>query len=481
MPGSFEEFDDSAWDYGDKIFQDWKQALQTSDTYKSIAEATKEHSMAIATEILPPIKGAFNVVYRVDFVTGASSAFRLSIPSYFDSGDEKILAEVATMRYIADKTSIPVPFVFHYGSKEKSPKKLGPFLIMEWIKHDCDMCEVLNAPDIRSPFLNPSIEQEKLLHMYGQMADILLQLSLCEFTSIGSLGVELEDEGGPDVATRPLSLNISQLGNFARVPPSQLPDRDKIFMSSTSYYSALADMHLQQLSFQRNQAVDSADNCRKKYIARQLFRKLARENRLTLEQFQSGPFKLWCDDLRPTNVLVDSEHRIVGVIDWEFSYAAPAEFSFSPPWWLLLTPPDDWEAGLDDWATHYEQRLHTFLHVLEEKESDFIQCGRMTATDLLSRRMRESWTSGDFWVTYAARRTWAFDAIYWKFIDERFFGKNPSGDLTERLALLPTAQVEAMEGFVARKMAEKEQQTLVDWYVPGAELELPPDILNVGI
>ena len=139
---------------------------------------------------------------------------------------------------------------------------------MEWIKHDCDMCEVLNAPDIRNPFLNPSIEQEKLLHIYGQMADILLQLSLCEFTNIGSLGFDPEDEGSLDVATRPLSLNISQLGNFARVPHSQLPDRDKTFMNSASYYSALADMHLQQLSFQRNQAVGSADDCRKKYIAR---------------------------------------------------------------------------------------------------------------------------------------------------------------------------------------------------------------------
>jgi hypothetical protein len=40
-----------------------------------------------------------------------------------------------------------------------------------------------------------------------------------------------------------------------------------------------------------------------------------------------GPFKIWCDDLRPANVLLNENMQIVGVVDWEFTYAAPAEFS----------------------------------------------------------------------------------------------------------------------------------------------------------
>lgn len=69
---------------------------------------------------------------------------------------------------------------------------------------------------------------------------------------------------------------------------------------------------------------------------------------------QHGPFKLWCDDLRPASVLVDADHRIVGVVNWEFTYAAPAEFTYSPPWWLLLIMPEEWPAGLGDWVAHYE-------------------------------------------------------------------------------------------------------------------------------
>lgn len=212
---------------------------------------------------------------------------------------------------------------------------------------------------------------------------------------------------------------------------------------------------------------------------RQLFRKLASESRLADDRFNHGPFKLWCDDLRPANVLVDDDHKIAAAIDWEFTYAAPAEFSLSPPWWLLLTAPEDWEAGLDDWVEKYEPRLATILRALEAKETEFMEQGRLTESGILPSRMRESWESGQFWVTYAARRTWAFDAIFWRFLDERFFGKNESGDFMERAKILPREQNDAMEHFVTRKLQEKEEATLVDWYDTDAEARLPRDILSV--
>lgn len=37
------------------------------------------------------------------------------------------------------------------------------------------------------------------------------------------------------------------------------------------------------------------------------------------------------------------------------------------------------------------------------------------------------------------------------------------------MGLLPLEQVEAMEGLVERKMAEREMGTLADWYAPGAD------------
>lgn len=56
----------------------------------------------------------------------------------------------------------------------------------------------------------------------------------------------------------------------------------------------------------------------------------------------NGPFKLFSDDFSPHNVLVDeSTLQVTAAIDWEFCYAAPAQFASSIPWWLLLQKPDD--------------------------------------------------------------------------------------------------------------------------------------------
>lgn len=130
---------------------------------------------------------------------------------------------------------------------------------------------------------------------------------------------------------------------------------------------------------------------------RQLFRTLARDHRLADPEFDRGPFKLWCDDFRPANLLVDThDDKIVAAIDWEFSYAAPADFSHAPPWWLLLQAPEDWRAGLDGWVAHYEPRLAVFLRAMEEKEREFAERGKLREGQGLAARMRRSWETGSF-------------------------------------------------------------------------------------
>lgn len=60
-----------------------------------------------------------------------------------------------------------------------------------------------------------------------------------------------------------------------------------------------------------------------------LFRKLAHE---IPKEYYSGPFYLYCDDLRPDNVLIDTSSLVVtGVVDWEFSYAALVEYTLAAP------------------------------------------------------------------------------------------------------------------------------------------------------
>jgi hypothetical protein len=119
---------------------------------------------------------------------------------------------------------------------------------------------------------------------------------------------------------------------------------------------------------------------------------------------------------------MDENLKLAGVVDLEFTYAAPVEFSYAPPWWLLIEKPEYWPQGLDDWCMQYERQLQTFLKALTRHEDVEMQNGRLISDQRLSSPMEASWRSGDFWVVYAAMNNFAFDSIYWQRIDQRYFG-----------------------------------------------------------
>ncbi|KAI9050393.1 hypothetical protein LZ554_005558 [Drepanopeziza brunnea f. sp. 'monogermtubi'] len=122
------------------------------------------------------------------------------------------------------------------------------------------------------------------------------------------------------------------------------------------------------------------------------------------------------------------------------------------------------DAGIDDWATLYERRLQTWLSALEEAEQDM-----GPGSFLLSASMRESWTTGRFWPNYAARKSLAFGTIYWKYLDERFFGEREKDRPTTselwktRIHLLTPEERSAMERMVQRRTEEAKVRVLVEW------------------
>jgi hypothetical protein len=124
--------------------------------------------------------------------------------------EEKVRYEVATMKYIAAKTTIPVPKIYHFGTAAENPTGTGPFIIMEYIDHERTMSDALKNPDLgpdEGHILDANISQEKLEFLYRQMANILLQLSALKFPRIGSL---IEDGDGQfSVSGRPLIQNMN--------------------------------------------------------------------------------------------------------------------------------------------------------------------------------------------------------------------------------------------------------------------------------
>ncbi len=352
------------------------------------------------------------------------------------------------------------------------------------------------------------------------MARQLLELAKPEFPRIGSL-VPVGDrhDEASSVAARPLAQNMNDMRYVANIPPAVLPPEGKTFATADDWYIALADMHLAQLLFQRNDLVQSLDDGRTKYVARLLFRRLAKEGKLSTFGFaedtwsaqarnsgsatrrtpealspvpsSQGPFRLWCDDLRAGNILLDENERIAAIIDWEFTYAAPTQFILDPPWWLLLAEPEKWPEGILSWASEYERRLPVWIQAMEaagEEQRAQALTETMKSMELsqptgqggaavgarepvpLSVQMRQSWEQGRFWLNYAARKSWVFDTIYWRFLDKRFFGEpsvarsgrkddlwKTSGDL------LTDEERDSTESVAEKKMEEGEERAIVEW------------------
>ncbi|KAF9785664.1 hypothetical protein IL306_004785 [Fusarium sp. DS 682] len=142
-----------------------------------------------------------------------------------------------------------------------------------------------------------------------------------------------------------------------------------------------------KLTFQQNNAVEDEDDARDKYVARQLFRHLASEGYLGSKSTEDHDtvFRIFSEDLRPSNVLIDKDLKVVGVIDWEFAYAAPAEFSSDPPWWLLLKYPGYWPDGYEKWMQAYESRFKAFISVLQDEERK-LKAGRKVEDDLKAQK-----------------------------------------------------------------------------------------------
>ncbi|KAB5518669.1 hypothetical protein GE09DRAFT_1065999 [Coniochaeta sp. 2T2.1] len=302
------------------------------------------------------------------------------------------------------------------------------------------MCRVENRGNITQPLaipdrdinltpaLNLNLHERRLRSLWGTLAWCLLELANPTFPRIGSL---LEVDASFQVAGRPLTQNMSNMRQLANIPTAIFPAENKTFATADEWYLELANMHLSQLVFQHNDLVS------RKRLPEQI------------------PGSRWLRALPPL---------LAAVIDWEFTYAAPVQFVLDPPWWLLFELPEMWEpSGVDGWSKAYEPQLKIWLAAMEDKEQEE-EGARAAFLDgrPLSAHMRESWETGRFWLNYAAKKSWAFDAT---FLDERFFGpRDPEvadKDLWRtRLDLLGHGEQQAMEPLVKQKMDESREQHL---------------------
>jgi hypothetical protein len=291
----------------------------------------------------------------------------------------------------------------------------------------------LRKPIEDEVIMRDDIDDAKLDYVYEQMAEIVIELSRLDFDAIGAIARN-SDTNEWLATERPFTYNMNEMAvTVSNYPVDTFPADP--FRTTREYLDYQSDENLTHLRAQRNLA-HNAEDAKRRYIARQKFRELIPKYCMD----NNGPFKLFCEDLQPSNMLADPETlKVVAILDWEFTFAMPAQFSHDPPWWLILKGPDVWLEiySMREFLVRYEPKLEQFLRALERVEA------RSPPTEpKLSTRMRESWKTGRFWFDYGIRKSLDIDAIYWEALHR-------DGDET-----LDEEQQREMEELVETKMKD---------------------------
>ncbi|KAJ5181104.1 phosphotransferase enzyme family protein [Penicillium cf. griseofulvum] len=257
------------------------------------------------------------------------------------------------MQYLAQHTAIPIPNVLGSGKCA-----VGPYIVMDFVEGN-QLSSYRRDASQQTVTLSSGISMSVLRRAYFEMAKILLELFKPEFPYIGAIRQDESSEW--TIHKRPLTVNMNRLAKFSNIP-LKVFERGR-YSNAADYFKELVHHQFYHLELQRNDAITDEVDCRKKYIARCLFRELSRE--ISKEHYRD-PFRLYCDDLHPDNVLVDTSNlAVTSVVDEEFAYATPI-FTLAAPWWLLLESPEDWEPDPDQFLLHFMPKLRTFFEALND-------------------------------------------------------------------------------------------------------------------
>jgi len=122
-----QDYDYVAWDLNDEAAEKDEKRLRCKSAWVSMETLVERWCGKPATLKLPLIIGGYNIAYRMRVEGADDVVVRVPTPAMVMFPEEKTLAEVATMKYVKDKTSIPVPTIYYHGLSDNG---IDQFIIM---------------------------------------------------------------------------------------------------------------------------------------------------------------------------------------------------------------------------------------------------------------------------------------------------------------------------------------------------------------
>ncbi|KAI0751935.1 phosphotransferase enzyme family-domain-containing protein [Daedaleopsis nitida] len=294
----FEQYPDSFahWQRSQPLEQSRQKLLDLVESKMGVPVfRTEERSMSVS-----------NLTLEVELEDGQQYIVRVPIlPSsekdnaYVARSLEKFNCEVALLAWLTEETSLPVPHVYHVVCS--SPDDSCTFAIVEKLPGRC----LLNVYGGL-----PYSEKESIVHA---TADVMLQLAQLNVPQ--QIGTPMIMDGV--VVTVPL----------IPVEPEIVPER--IFDTLEDYIYALIEVRRRSTRVACDDASRAAANLALDRLTAELPAIFARV---------SAPSYRRCvlnhEDMRETNVLMDAQGKLTGIVDWEFHSTKPLVLAARYPVWI---------------------------------------------------------------------------------------------------------------------------------------------------
>ncbi|RMJ09184.1 hypothetical protein CDV36_011190 [Fusarium kuroshium] len=398
--------------------------------------------------------GSFNICVCVQFddPLGTSPCrwvIRIPFPGRVPWIDEKIDSEVATMKYVAEKTTIPIPKVHAWSYEAESP--IGhAFIMMDYIQG-----VPLSALNFKMTekwgHTRDGGRMPALARVHDQLADLFIQLRSLEFSEIGALGMPTPESPGITIRHRPLPVEVA-LQEIERLNPTVFFPEKTTFKTGHEYINALIKLGRNRLFKTKNLGVDSREAASEVVYAYHEF--YADQGPLWVRKLCSididkGPFVLMHGDmaLHGSNLLWDEKLNLVAVIDWEWCHTVPVS-CFIPPAWLTGFFPNPIRQMCLFRISHRSEMIGLCESIADRSKACFPQSS-------LAHEWNHLPLEPFLMVVLPMLYPETIDDIFWDFMMHKIFVPPQSQVVEKRMEkFLENIEV---QGFIDRKMAQQEE------------------------
>ncbi|KAI9674496.1 MAG: hypothetical protein M1817_001834 [Caeruleum heppii] len=251
--------------------------------------------------------GGFNIIIELVFADGVVWLARVPRPEACFQGEECTASYAATLRYLKKHSRIPVPEVYSYGLESDEQNAVGAsFLLMQRLPGHPLPSEEHDDDPMWDPYTNE--EEAKAEKVHQQLADIILELASFQFDKIGTLQ---EDSHG-NFAIGPFVSPIATASPAAKTAVyDRMSAREKgPYATTAEFYDNMAHLSLQ---YTREDLNDEDEDPERFVNTFEMLKHLWPH--FVMKDFNKGPFVIQHDDLNLSNILVDDDFNITGIID----------------------------------------------------------------------------------------------------------------------------------------------------------------------